>query len=70
MEIELRNGSAEVALRNEEVNRKRMQQGTNSGGPLKVTDPAAMARLLEEMRHTADKQRWERRTLVRIEDRR
>jgi len=59
MEIELRNESAEVALRNEEVNRKRMQRGISSGGPLKVTDPVAMARLMEEMKRAAERQKCE-----------
>lgn len=45
-------------MRNEEVNRRRLQgnRGTG-GGPLKVTDPAAFARLMAEMKAKADEQK-------------
>jgi hypothetical protein len=50
-------GTSEVALRNEEVNRARIQGGRSAQGPLKVTDPAALGRLLAEMKHTREKLR-------------
>ena len=48
-----------MALRNEEVNRQRLQAGRagGAGGPLKVTDPAAFARLMAEMKAKADQQK-------------
>jgi hypothetical protein len=52
--------ATEVALRNEEVNRRRLATGRNAvGGPLKITDPAAFNRLMSEMKLKAEEQRWE-----------
>lgn len=47
--------SGAIAERNEEINRRRMAAGR--GGPLRVTDPAALARLMAEMRDKAEQQR-------------
>lgn len=52
-----RDSSTEVALRNEEINRRRLQASARGNGPLKVTDPAAFSRLMEDMRIKAEQQK-------------
>jgi len=46
-------------LRNEEINKRRLAAGLNrsAGGPLKVTDPQAFARMMAEMKIKADQQK-------------
>lgn len=55
--MHFRDSSAEVALRNEEINRRRLQAGARGNGPLKITDPAAFSRLMEDMRIKAEQQK-------------
>eukprot|EP00887_Chlorella_sp_A99_P003997 scaffold11.g3997.t1 len=45
----------EIAERNAEINQRRIARG--AGGPVRVTDPAALARLMEQMRARAEEQR-------------
>lgn len=51
-----RESSQDIALRNEEINRQRMQRNISGNGPLKVTDPAAFARLMADMKLKAQQQ--------------
>ena len=52
-------GSSEVALRNEEVNKRRLQGNRNRSGdgPIKITDPAAFNKLMGDMKEKAEKQK-------------
>jgi len=53
-----RDNSNEIALRNEEINRQRLQSSrASAGGPLKVTDPTAFAALLADMKLKAEQQK-------------
>jgi curved DNA-binding protein len=53
-----RDSNNEIALRNEEINRQRLQSGrASAGGPLKVTDPAAFAALMADMKLKAEQQK-------------
>ena len=53
-----RDSNNEIALRNEEINRQRLQSGRDSaGGPLRVTDPAAFAALMADMKLKAEQQK-------------
>ena len=52
-----RGASTDIAERNEEINRRRLARPGASGGPLRVTDPAALQRLMAEMKAKADHQR-------------
>lgn len=51
------NPATEVALRNEEINRRRLQGG-RSNGPLKITDPEAFNRMMAEMKRKAEEQKY------------
>lgn len=51
-----RESGQEVALRNEEYNRQRLQRGGGSSGGLRVTDPRAFQRLMEDMRKKSEEQ--------------
>ena len=53
-----RSGNTDIAERNEEINRRRLARPGASGGPLRVTDPAALQRLMAEMRAKAEQQKW------------
>ncbi|KAL4443834.1 hypothetical protein ABPG75_011571 [Micractinium tetrahymenae] len=56
--IELRAGAGAIAARNEEINRRRLAAArAGASGPLRVTDPAALARLMDQMKAQADQQR-------------
>lgn len=54
-----RGSGGDIAERNEEINKRRLGRGggLGSGGPLRVTDPAALARLMAEMKAKTDQQR-------------
>ena len=54
-----RGAGGDIAERNEEINRRRLgrEGGAGGRGPLRVTDPAALARLMAEMKAKADQQR-------------
>jgi curved DNA-binding protein CbpA len=53
-----RDSNNEISLRNEEINRQRLQSGrASAGGPLKVTDPAAFAALMADMKVKAEQQK-------------
>jgi curved DNA-binding protein len=53
-----RDSNNEIALRNEEINRQRLQSGrASAGGPLKITDPAAFAALMADMKLKAEQQK-------------
>ncbi|GAB4822442.1 hypothetical protein N2152v2_009488 [Parachlorella kessleri] len=53
--IELRDGRA-IAEVNAEINKRRLETA-HRGGPLRVTDPAAFAKLMEDMKRKAEEQR-------------
>ncbi|KAL4449463.1 hypothetical protein ABPG77_007107 [Micractinium sp. CCAP 211/92] len=56
--IELRTEGGAIAERNEEVNRRRLAAArAGASGPLRVTNPAALARLMEQMKEQAEQQR-------------
>ena len=52
-------GSSEVALRNEEINKRRLQGNQNrpGDGPIKITDPAAFSKLMADMKEKAEQQK-------------
>ncbi|KAH7615630.1 hypothetical protein Ndes2526B_g09623 [Nannochloris sp. 'desiccata'] len=58
MELQIRDSHNEIALRNEEINRQRLQSSrASAGGPLKVTDPTAFAALMADMKLKAEQQK-------------
>jgi hypothetical protein len=57
MEIAVVDNSSEIALKNAEFNERRIKSSGRTSGSLKVTDPAALARLMAEMRARTEQQR-------------
>ena len=52
-----RGAPGEIAEQNEDTNSRRVARVGGVGGPLRVTDPAALRRLIEEMQDKAEAQR-------------